>query len=215
MRSITCLLAAATALPVAVAAQNADPDNAVSGGGSVPDGWEVRTDRGTNADQVSFTAMGGGYHVTLGPRTIFYRPSDTQQGSYRVTATLIQTKAPQHPEAFGLFIGGSDLQGDGQSYSYFLIRGTGQFLVKNREGQGTSSVSGGWADHDAIVAQDADGKATNTLSVEVGSDVVTFLINGEEVYSAPASQFRTEGIAGLRANHNLDLHIDGFTVEGI
>lgn len=214
MRTQTRVLALLFFAASTLNAQEADPDQRVSGGGDLPAGWAVRTDRGTNLDQVKFVSMGGGYHVTLGPRTIFYRPTEAVEGSYRVSATMVQTKAPSHAEAYGLFIGGSDLQGDGQEYSYFLIRGDGKFLIKNREGAGTSSISGSWTSHSGIRAQDADGKSANTLTVEVGDGQVRFLVNDEEVYAGSADQFRTSGIAGLRVNHNLDIHIDGFTVEG-
>jgi hypothetical protein len=49
--------------------------------------------------------------------------------------------------------------------------------------------------------------------VEVGESQVRFLVNGEEVYAGSIDQFQTEGIAGIRVNHNLDLHIGGFAVE--
>jgi hypothetical protein len=194
-------------------AQENDPDRGVAGGGDLPAGWSLRTDKGTQADQVKFVAMGQGYHITLGPRTILYREADAAHAAYTVTATFSQTEGPRHAEAYGLILGGSNLQQDDQRYSYFLIRGNGQFLIKNRSGSNTSSVSGSWTTHSAIQAQDATGKCTNTLLVEVGESQVRFLINGEEVYSGAIDQFETDGIAGIRVNHNLDLHIDGFAVE--
>ena len=206
-------IAVATFLGIGtLTAQEADPDKAVSGGGNLPAGWEARTDNGNSTENVKFVAMGGGYHVTLGPRTIFYRPADATQGNYIVTATFTQTKAPAHAEAFGLIIGGSDLQGDSQRYSYFLIRGNGQYLVKNRNGSETTSVSGSWTSNDAIQAQDADGKCTNTLTVLVSADQVRFLINDQEVFAASPDMFQTDGIPGIRVNHNLDMHIGNFAV---
>jgi hypothetical protein len=142
-----------------------------------------------------------------------YREADAAHGAYTVTATFSQTEGPRHSEAYGLILGGSNLQDDDQRYSYFLIRGNGQFLVKNRNGSNTSSVGGSWTTHSAIQAQDATGKCSNTLLVEVGESQVRFLVNGEEVYAGPIDQFQTEGIAGIRVNHNLDLHIGGFAVE--
>lgn len=213
MKTVTCIAAMMLLGVATLPAQENDPDQGVAGGGTLPAGWAIRTDKGTNQDQVKFVAMGQGYHVTLGPRTIFYREADAAQGAYTVNVTFTQTQAPRHAEAYGLILGGSHLQQDDQRYSYFLIRGNGQFLVKNRNGSETSSVSGSWTSHSAIQAQDASGKCTNTLSVVVGKSQVRFFINGEEVYAGPIDQFQTEGIAGMRVNHNLDLHIDGFAVE--
>lgn len=213
MRTATCIATMVLLGVATLPAQENDPDRGVAGGGNLPAGWEVRTDKGTNMDQVKFVAMGQGYHVTLGPRTILYREADAADGNYTVSATFIQTEAPRHPEAYGLIFGGSNLQQDDQRYNYFLIRGNGQFLVKKRSGSETASMSGPWTTHSAIQAQDDTGKCTNTLSVEVGEGQVRFLINGEEVYAASIDQFQTNGIAGMRVNHNLDLHIAGFAVE--
>ncbi len=42
--------------------------------------------------------------------------------------------------AYGLFVGGQDLEGDDQKYLYFLIRRSGEFLIKTRAGDETSVV---------------------------------------------------------------------------
>lgn len=206
------LLAVTLATPGALACQNQDPDRAVSGGGQLPTGWEARTDRGRGADQIKFMAADNGYHVTLGPAAIFYRNGDTATGSYQVQATLTQLVAPSHPESYGLFIGGKDLTGDGQQYTYFLVRGDGKFLVKRRTGATTETVNDGWTANAAVKAADDAGKASNTLTIAVAGDKVSFKVNGTEVYSAPAAGLDVAGIAGLRINHNLDLTVDGFKI---
>ena len=85
-------------------------------------------------------------------------------------------------------------------------------LIKKRAGVQTPTVKD-WAAHAAIKKADASGKMTNALSVEVGKDKVRFLINGTEVASQPSVQIDTNGIAGLRINHNLNVHIEGFGVK--
>jgi hypothetical protein len=50
--------------------------------------------------------------------------------------------------------------------------------------------------------------------VDVGAQKVNFLINGKQVYSvdratAPGG---TDGIAGIRISHNLDVHIADFKI---
>jgi hypothetical protein len=42
---------------------------------------------------------------------------------------------------------------------------------------------------------------------------VRFLVNGTEVNSVDAAKVDTAGTAGLRVNHNLNLHVEGFTVK--
>ena len=84
--------------------------------------------------------------------------------------------------------------------------------MKKRNAKGTSNVAGDWAEHAAIVKPDA-GKAANELSIRVAKDAVTFMVNGKDVAKHPVSTLDTEGVAGLRIGHGLDLQIDGFAVE--
>ena len=189
-----------------------DPDKMVAGG-TLPAGWSVRLDNGsTKPDGVKVMAMGGGMHVQSGPAGIYYRAADTASGAYTVTATFMQMEAAAHPEAYGLIIGGSGLEGADQKYTYFLVRQDGKFLIKKRAGAATPTITN-WTDNAAVKKIDAAGKATNTLTVTVAADKVSFLVNGAEVGSAPLDQVDTNGIAGLRVNHNLNVHIEGFSVK--
>ncbi|MEE8061290.1 MAG: hypothetical protein V3T16_05650 [Gemmatimonadales bacterium] len=212
MRVLTCLALLSMLAVPGVAAQD-HADRAVADGGTLPQGWDARTDRGTDLNNVGFTADGSTLHIVLGPRTIFYRSADTVDGTYTVTATFAEASASGHAEAFGIIIGGNDLQDDNQAYSYFLIRGNGQYLIKKRHGSTTSLVSGSWTGHDAINALGDSDRTNNTLVVEVGTNEVRFLVNGAEVFSAPASDLDTDGIVGLRANHNIDLVVEEFALD--
>ena len=128
-------------------------------------------------------------------------------GNYTISAAFTQAEASSHPNAYGLFLGGSDLSGAGQRYSYFVIREDGQFLVKKRMGADTPDVVS-WTPHAAINQLNAEGSSKNVLSVEVGASAVRFLVNGTEVSSQPRSAIDTDGINGLRVNHQLNVHID-------
>jgi hypothetical protein len=45
------------------------------------------------------------------------------------------------------------------------------------------------------------------------TDSLRFLVNDKQVAALPANQFgTTNGIVGLRVNHNLDVHIGDLTV---
>jgi len=186
----------------------ADPDRAVAGGGGVPSGYHARTDRNAAMTNVKVTTMGTGMHFTLGPAVIVWRDADAATGDYHVVASFTQTKAPTHPEAYGLFIGGHDLAGPTQGYTYFLVRGDGKFLIKRRVGDSTVVANpGGWTANDAVVKADSAGKATNELSILVSGGNVKFMVNGKEVYTAKASDVDAVGVVGLRVNHNLDVHV--------
>ncbi len=70
-----------------------------------------------------------------------------------------------------------------------------------------------WTDSAAIKKPDSSGKMSNTMAIEVGKDKVRFLVNGTEVTSIDAAKVDTAGTPGLRVNHNLNLHVEGFAVK--
>lgn len=208
-RILTAVLAVVAAPLVA---QDRDPDMAVEGAGSLPPGWMARTDRGRSMDNVNFRTMGQGLHITLGPAAILYRETDRAADDFTISATYSRTRAPRHPEAYGIFMGGNDLEGEGQSYVYFLVRGSGEFLVKRRTGSSTANISAGWTGSSAAHSADERGRVTDKLTIRVEGNRVMFLVNDTEVYSGSTSDIPTDGTYGLRVNHNLDLHIADFGV---
>ena len=212
MRVLPAMLLAAVVVAAPLAAQD-DKDKAVAGGGTLPAGWSARTDSDASLANVKFVTMGTGVHATLGPAVILYRTTDAASGDFRTLATFIQTRAPMHPEAFGLFIGGQALDGPGQKYTYFLVRGDGKFIIKRRNGPTDPATIVPWTENAAIVKADANGIAKNELSILVSGGKVSFMANGKEVYATTPAAVDTKGIAGLRINHNLDVHVDGFAVH--
>jgi hypothetical protein len=212
MRTSLVLTIALAVSAAPLAAQGGDPDHAAHGG-ALPAGWHTHLDRAdASAADVSFAAMGDGYHVTSGPAAIYWRAQDTfAGGEYHVQATFTQTRAPTHPEAYGIFLGGKDLD-TAPDYVYFLVRGDGKYMVKHRAANGEVHTIVDWTENAAIVKQDAAGKATNTVTAEVGDWGVRFLANGTKVaeFLKPEVALNTAGAAGLRVNHNLDVHVSGF-----
>lgn len=185
----------------------------------VPAGWEVRPDRGGHAhggapEGLEFVTMPPGWHVTTGPAVILWEPGTTASGEYRVEADIHLFDPAGRREAFGLFLGGADLHGEGQRYTYFMLRDGGQFLVKRRAGAETPTVVD-WTGHPSIRkwADRGDGASVlNNIAVEVRGDRVRMFVNGEEVSSVPRSQVDVEGVVGLRVNHNLNLHVSRLEV---
>jgi len=203
------LLAAATPL----AAQ--DADNAVAGGGTLPAGWNARLDRpDAGLANVRFTPMGGGFHVTLGPAVLFWNAANAASGEYRATATFHQIRNPTHPEAYGLVIAGKDLGGQAD-YMYFLVRGDGKYMVRHRAANGDLHTIAPWTESAAVVKANDQGQSRNTVTAEAGAFGVRFLVNGTRVaeyLKADVSYLNTDGIVGLRVNHNLEVHIADFAV---
>ncbi len=209
-------LAVSLLLPaVAVAQQGHDhaPATKIEGGGVFPAGWQVRPDEGGTLPEVKIEVMPPGWHMTTAASGIMYRATDLASGSYDVSAKLhLFPEGPGHQEAYGIFVGGKDLGGAGQRYTYFLLRGDGTWKVKRRSGAATTDLRTGWTAHPAILKETPTGPVANLLLVSVAQGKARFLVNGQEVWSAPAASVDADGIAGLRLNHNLSVHVESLVV---
>jgi hypothetical protein len=185
----------------------------------VPAGWSVRVDRSQsaadpdNTPNLKFATMGKGFHVTTGPAGVFWNPANTTSGDFTASATFNLIKPSGHTNYYGLVFGGADLGGATQSYIYFLVAQDGSFLVKHRSGDQVMDVQP--ATKNAAVKQPgADGKSTNALEVRVAGNTISYVVNGTVVHTTPktAMTAKTDGFVGVRVNHLLDVHVDGFTV---
>jgi hypothetical protein len=183
--------------------------------GTLPDGWSARADGTAGVTGARVVGKGTGIHVTPGPAIILYREDTRGSGPVHTLATLTQTRKTAHPEGYGLFYGGRDLNGTAQQYTYFLVRGDGSYLIKRREGEQTTDISPGWVPSPAVHKLNAKGTATNLLEIDNKKEPgeVVFKVNGQPVHSLKASATDVNGIVGIRANHHLDLQIDGFGVH--
>lgn len=181
-----------------------------------PEGWRVRTDGGeTSPGSADLSRQDGALHVAPGPRAIYWDPENRAAAPYRVRATFVQTEDPGSPEAYGLFIGGRDLTSQDQDYLYFLVRKTGEFLVKHRAGSETHTLVE-WTSHEAVEPADDAGRQENTLAIEAPGEGVRFLVNGQEVASLPSSDMlNTDGFTGFRINHRLDVVVRDFEVGSL
>jgi hypothetical protein len=228
MRLQILAVLALVAAPVAAQSEGRRPDPLVPEGDNMatPPTWHVRFDDGHDHGQapatvgadstadVYFVNMTPGWHVTTGPAAILYHPASTAAGVFRAETMIHLFEPGDRNEAFGLIIGGRDLDGECGSYDYFVIRKTGEFLVKRRIGTATS-VLVPWTAHPAILAYgaDAEGAVANTLAIEAGTDEVRFLVNDAEVARLPRAEVHAEGVVGLRVNHGLNLHVETFSVS--
>lgn len=178
---------------------------------AVPDGWKIRTDRpGVDLSTLSFVTMPPGWHVTTGPSLILWNPAMTAAGAYRVEAEIFFFREKSRDtEAYGVLVGGRDLDGPGQDYLYFLLRNDGKYLVKHRAGTETHTIAD-WTAHPAVAAHTAatEGPTVkNVLTVAAGADSVRFLVNGAQVAGFPRGLMQVDGTVGLRVNHGLNLHV--------
>ncbi len=184
-----------------------------------PTGWKIRVDRSQNSTdpnntpKVQFMAMGKGFHVISGPAGTFWNPANTVTSDYTLSATFNLLEPSGHVNYYGLVFGGDALDGPNQNYVYFLVGQDGTYLVKHRAAEATHNVKAKTA-HEAVKKTGADGQSVNALEVRVVGDTISYVVNGTVVHTTPRTGMtaKTDGIVGVRVNHLLNVHIDGFGV---
>jgi len=194
-------------------AAGSDPDVVQSGGG-VPQGYVALTDRpDAEMSAVSYAVSGGDWQVKTGPAHIVYAPGDSASGVYAVSTTIQQLEKPAHPEAYGVFFGGGHLDDRAaQSYGYFIVRGTGEYLIKTRQGDETATVVP-WTASANVPKEDESGKASYDIKVHFAPDTAHFMVNGKLVAAVPRKDVPSAGVAGLRINHNLHLDVQPVAIS--
>ena len=85
-------------------------------------------------------------------------------------------------------------------------------MISRRDGANVNAVAP-WTPNAAVKKTDSSTKGTNMLSIVVAPDKTRFLVNGTEVSAQPTSSVDGTGIVGMRINHNLNVHVDGFGVK--
>jgi hypothetical protein len=184
-----------------------------------PKGWLLRADRSTSASDpdapgaIKFTATGSGFHAINPQAAVFWNPANTATGNYTLKGTFTLMKPSGHTNYYGLVFGGSGLDGAAQSYVYFLVAQDGTWLVKRRTGEAATDVLPKTASG-AVKKPDASGQSVNALEVRVSADKIEYVVNGTVVNTMPrtAQTPKTDGIYGIRVNHLLEVHVDGFAV---
>ena len=185
-----------------------------------PQGWKMRVDRSTAASDpdasgdIKFITMGSGFHATNPKAAVYWNPANNVAGTYTLKGTFTLMKPSGHTNYYGLVFGGSGLEGPQQSYLYFVVAQNGTWLIKRRDGDATSTVSPK-TPNDGVKKPDASGKSTNALEARVGADKIDFVVNGAVVHTEPKSgaTAKTDGIYGIRVNHQLEVQVDGLTVS--
>ncbi len=163
----------------------------------------------SEADLDMFVEMPPGWHVTSGPAAIYWSPASSISGHFRAEMEVFLFDPQGRREAFGVLLGGRDLEGAGQQYTYFLLRDGGQFSIRRRTGTDAATIQG-WTSHNAIrryADRGVEASVRNVMAVEAGVEIVRFFVNDTEVASVARSDVQLDGIFGFRVNHALNLHI--------
>jgi len=185
-------------------------------------GWMVRADRSTSASdpdgagEIKFMAMGGGFHAVNPAAAVYWNPVNTASGNYTLNASFQLLKPSGHVNYYGLVLGGSNLDNDKQAYLYFLVGQNGTFMISRRTPDAPRPVAVvPRTATPAVKAPGADGTSVNALEVRVAGDKVDFVVNGTVVHSAAKADLggTTDGIGGMRVNHQLEVMITGFGIK--
>src|SRR6202158_1891725 len=184
-----------------------------------PKGWKLRSDHSSDASDPDaagankFVVSGSGFHAINPMAAVYWNPANTAPGDHTLKSTFKLIKSTGYDEYYGLIFGGNGLEGATQSYLYFMVTDDGTFLIKRRDGASTQGVSPKTPSA-AVKKPDASGMAANDLEVRVKADKIEFVINGTVVTTLPKTgpAAKTDGIYGMRINHQLDVQIDGFGV---
>jgi len=180
-----------------------------------PPGWKLRVDRSASASDpdasgdIKFVAMNGGFHATNPQAAVYWNPANTVSGNYALKATFTLMKPSGHTNYYGLIFGGDGLEGADQAYNYFEVAQDGAWLIKRRNGTGTSNIAPKTPD-EAVQKPGADGKSVNALEVRVAADKIDFVVNGKVVHSEAKTGDigKTDGVYGIRVNHLLEVQVD-------
>jgi hypothetical protein len=194
---------------------------AIPAAAQAPKGFKMRADRSTSASDpdapgdIKVMQMGPGFHVTAPQAVVLWSPDSIARGAYTLKGTFHLMKPSGHTNYYGLVFGGADLEGPTQNYLYFLVAQNGTWLIKHRAGDATTHDVVGRTPSDAVKKPDASGgSVANALEVRVGADKIDYAVNGIVVHTTPKSGLtaKTDGIFGVRINHQLEVRVEKFGV---
>ena len=205
-----------------------DASRVVQSGGIKVAGWQGKIDPGEakaggKLENAKLEKVGNDLRVTTGPALAYWNPSNVAKGNYTVKATFTEEKymgLNNHPHPYGLFIGGSDMGTDAQSYLYCMAYGDGRFIVRGFNGDSTFRLNGRGEPNAAINKASGPGASvTQEIALSVKGDKVECAINGQVVGSYDKSAAlganklkSTNGVYGIRFGHNTDAVVKGLAL---
>jgi len=205
-----------------------DASRKVAGGGITAAGWKGKVDaaeaaKGATINDSKFAQQGAELRINNGPAAIYWKPADTASGSYTVSATFTEPKymsSNDHPHPYGVFIGGSNLDGANANALYCAAYGRGTYIVREFTPAVVNINGRGASPSDAVHKAAGRGEAVEqTIAMSVKGSRVSCSVNGTEVASYDKGEVTgagkiptTDGIVGIRAAHNVDVNVKDFKI---
>jgi hypothetical protein len=176
-----------------------------------PADWRVRPDASRADDpSIEFADMRPGWHITTRPAVVLFRPGLGASGDFTAETELFLF--PKAAGAAGLVIGGADLEGASPRWIALLARGDGQFAVEERTKGATRAVTA-WTTAASIVRPSEKGPGRNVLRLRAIGDQLVFEINDAQVATHSRSALPVDGLVGLRATGEANVHVTSLTVR--
>lgn len=208
MRALLLLVAPVLALNAQAAPTSAAP--------ITPPGWAWRLDapaepqRGgtgnVGTQKFEFSPMAPGWHVTMGPGGVLYSRTHTAEGRFEVAGQMIYFNDGADAAEYGVFVGGSGLDGDHAAYFAFVMRPDGRAGVMRAE-HGSTRMLMDWTAVPGVAGRDSTGFARHRVSVRAEPDSVRFFVNDTRVAAWGRASMPVEGSFGFRIGRGANLHI--------
>lgn len=158
-----------------------------------------------SGDAGTMEQMPPGWHLTTGPQTLWYEPTTTASGRYRVESLAFVF--PGAATSFlGVLVGGNGLGTATPSGVVCLLRRDGMVAIHQLD-QGAHRVLIDWTPAASAVRPAGEEPGKNLFSVSVEADSLRFQLNGAPVAALPAAALRLDGQVALLAGPQLSAHV--------
>lgn len=149
-----------------------------------------------------------GWHIFAGPGALLSDPGSFASGNFSVTSKMFLFPTPELGTPYGVFLGGSQFEGESSAYLSFQIRNDRRFRIAHHTGDEVHELVP-WTEHADIVSlEPTGGPVENRIAVDVQDGVLSFFINDAVVAELPDSGLRTDGAIGIAAGDDLSLHVN-------
>lgn len=183
------------ALPLAAPAQGALPR---------PPGWRLLVD-GAARDTVHYVQMPPGWHITTGPGALLFDPGYQASGRFAVEAEIFLFPGTSE-SGYGIFVGGSSLDGPGASYLAYVARRDGHVRLERVSGAGRRALVE-WTRAESIKpGQGMEEPVRNVLRLSAERDSIVLEANGTRVTAIARADLPVDGVFGFRAGADVNLH---------
>ncbi|MBL0180403.1 MAG: hypothetical protein IPP98_15000 [Gemmatimonadetes bacterium] len=174
-----------------------------------PPGWAWHHDvRGASPDSAgwAFTSMAPGFHLTTTTSgATLYPTGHVVEGRRGAEAKVILFPGTGSG-AYGLGVTSLDAPGE---WVGVLVRRDGSVAVARVE-RGRETPVAAWQPAPAVARPDSNGYSTNLLRIAIGTDEVSFLVNGKVIGSMPRTSLPNRPAIAFRMGPALNMHVTTF-----